>query len=571
MTLTEYKSGLIGALSCFVFVLWFVLVIYLAPQYQNIAGSDSLAMINVLFPYFWVLLLAFVGICFVAFMRHGVSRWVHMLLVSQFALMLYYTPFLLGGFSWSPDSLWHGGIASYLPDVLSGGNIVLSDYSNAYPLSFFVTYLFGQVGVNVFVYSLYVYPVVCCVVFSVLAYFFAYRLFGDRSAFLALLFMLPALHYVEMHVSPFSAGTIITLIALILSTYQKKWALGLSFVVIVSLVIVHPISPLMLAIYLFSLAISKFIYGRRTGVKIDKPFFFSLIFLFAIVALWSAWSIFAASVYAGVDTALAKFLSLGFIQQLFFASEFTVGNAGFIYPWIHNLSLIIYGLIFVLMLVGNKPTLGNIRAFFGKGFDVLASKRFSLLFAAVIYAAMGFLLFLASGERFLLGRGLLYFIFMGSMVLATYVVMNGSMFKRSRVLIAFGLIIFLVCTFPIISYSKEAYNTYTPSANSGLSFVSNKIDLSQHSLSMAASRQLASYVDLTKGLDLEDFPPNFNSSRPDFIAMRSNNYFLISMRVDLSFTENSFTRLNTQLLDSSDYGKVYSNPNFDVYARTALP
>ena len=543
------------------------MVVFLAPQYQNMAGSDPLAMINVLFPSFWVILIAFVGVCFVAFVQPGVPRWLHMLLLAQFALMLYYTPFLLSGFSWSPDSLWHGGVASYMPQILSGSSFVLTDYARAYPLLYSVTYVIEYIsGMNIFTYSLYVYPVICTVLFSVLSYFFASRVFNPKTAFLAMLFALPTLHYIEMHVSPFSAGTIVLLLSLIFWTYQSKLAIGLSFLSIGALVLIHPISPVMLGVFFFSVVAVNVVFRKRISNEAGSKFF-GLPFLVLVVGIWGAWTVIASSFFVGVRSAVSSILHFSFLSRLFTVSEFTVGGSGFIYPWIQNLSLAIYGFIFILVLSGLIIRFKGLKSFVSGKLNSLTYKRLILVFAAAIFAVMSFLLFLSSGERFLLGRGLLFFLFMGSMVIATYFVVESPRWRRTKLIVALVLVVFLVCTFPVISYSKEAYNSFTPSADEGLKFLSSEIDLSQNSLSMTSMQQLASYVDLSKGLTLIPFPPNMTTSSPDVIAMRINGYFLISMRSDLSFTNNSYTRLNDYLDSSPDYNKVYSNSQFEIYVK----
>jgi len=285
------------------------------------------------------------------------------------------------------------------------------------------------------------------------------------------------------------------------------------------------------------------------------------------------------TIYIGIKTSVLNLLNFSFLSRLILASEFTVGQGGFIYSWIQNLSLVIYGIIFVLIFSGRLPSLGALRSFFKQKFSFfdffkgtfssLTFKRMSLALSAVIYAAGGFLLFLTSGERFLLGRGLLYFVFMGFMVIASYFVTEGSKYRMAKKILALNLVVFLVCTFPVISYSKESYNTFTPSADAGLQFLSGKVDLSQNSVSMTSSQQLASYANLSKGLDLVRFPPNLASIEPDVIAMRINGYFLISMRNDLSFTNNSYTRLDAYLQGSPEYNKVYSNSQLEVFVHSA--
>ncbi len=565
---------LISLSSIGLFLTWIALVIFSAPLYQNLASSDPLAMINVLFPSFWVILIAFVGVCFVAFLQSAVPRWLHMLLLAQLSLMLFYTPFLISGFSWSPDSLWHGGVASYLPEIFSGVTVASSSYAHAYPLSFLVTYLVEQAGLDVFNYSLYVYPFVCTVLFSVLAYFFASRVLNSKTAFLAMLITLPALHYIELHVSPFSAGTLLFFISLIFFTYNGKLAKILGLTSLVLLVTVHPISPVMAAVYFFSCAIVG-LFLKSDG---SKKFNFSIspVYLFVFTcAIWGVWTLYASSVYPGVKTSVASVLNFNFLSRLLVVSDFATGGAGFIYPTIHYLSLGIYALILFLFFSGRLISVADLKRFFGRMISVLTAKRLSFIFAAVIYAALGFLLYLSSGERFLLGRGLLYFIFFGSLIIVSYFITQPTkwksvrlmLFLKARLLVVFALIIFLVCTFPVISYSKEAYNTFTPSANAGLQFMSTNTDLSEHSLSMSNSQQLASYVNITNGLTTVRFPPNMSKVNPDIVAMRINGYFQVSMRTDLSFTNNSYTQLSDYLTQSSEYNRVYSNQNFDVYVK----
>lgn len=568
---TNRRVGLIGLSSILLFVVWVFLILFLAPQYQNTAGADPLAMINVLFPSFWILLLAYVLIFFSAFVLQGTPRWLHMLLLAQFALILYYTPFLLSGFSWSPDSLWHGGVASYMPQILSGHDFVLTDYAHAYPLMFSLTYVVEWIsGMSVFTYSLYVYPVVCTVLFSTLSYFLASRLFNARIAFLAMLFTLPALHYVEMHVSPFSAGTIILLISLILWTYHSKLAIGLSFLSVIALVLVHPVSPLMLGIFFFSVLVINLVFRKRISSEDSATKVYGLAYLVLSVGVWASWTVIASSFYVGVRSAVSNILNFSFLSRLFTVSDFTLGKSGFIYGWIQNLSLgiyaLIFGIVFVLVFGGRIVNIRHLRVS-SKQLDSQMFKRLVLILASVIYAAISFMLFLSSGERFLLGRGLLYFILMGAMVIATYFVIEGPRWQNVKTFAALALIIFLVCSFPLIAYSKESYNTFTPSADKGLQFLSSKIDLSQNSLSMSSEQQLASYADLSKGLILLPFPPNMTSSSPDVVAMRINGYYLISMRGDLSFTNNSFTRLNIYLENSPDYNKVYSNSQFEIFVK----
>jgi hypothetical protein len=570
VTLVLKKPYTLALLSILAFFSWVIMTIAAIPQFQNSAATDPLAMVNVLFPQFIGLLLVYVGICFAALLKTDSPRWLHMLLVGQLAVMLYFTPFLLSGFSWSPDSLWHGGVAEYMPEVLSGSTSVLTQYGQSYPFSFLISYFMESVlGIGVFAYTLYIYPLISIIIISELAYTFAARMFNHKIALLSMLLTLPALHYFEPHVSPFSMGTIFVFSALILLTFESRKAKALSFGLILLLTLSHPISPIVFGIYLLAAMLVAFVF-RRVAKEDDYVPKTSLSPMFIFLGLiWFSWTVFyAMPKYFGVQIAVQNVLNLKFLSKLFLASEFTVGGQSFIFPEVSDISLAIYAIFLLLFLA---PFMWNsIRIMFRRGKTPLTYRSYKLLtlsLAALAYAALGYMLFLSSGERFLLGRGLLFFIFMGSIVIATYLIGLRQIKSKVKTLLIFGLVAFLVCTFPLMSYSKEAYNTFTPSAGAGLNFLSSNVNLSQESLSMAMYQQLASYADLSEGLKLVDFPPNMTLA-PDVIALRINSYFVLSMRYDLSFQNNSYTRLSENLTVNPFYNKFYSNSKFEMYART---
>jgi len=74
-------------------------------------------------------------------------------------------------------------------------------------------------------------------------------------------------------------------------------------------------------------------------------------------------------------------------------------------------------------------------------------------------------------------------------------------------------------------------------------------------------------VDLNEDFIMAKFPPDLNKTAPDIIVLRINAYFMISMRYDLSFENNRFTELRENLTRSSNYNRVYANPDFEIYVR----
>ncbi|MDQ1281426.1 MAG: hypothetical protein QG670_2691 [Thermoproteota archaeon] len=557
------------------FISWLWLILATTGHYQNISGVDPLAMINLLFPGFWVILIVFAVLCFFVLRQFGNQRLLHVLLLAQLSLMFYYTPFLLGGFSWSPDSLWHGGVASYMPKILADVNstlIHLTQYSKSYPFSFLITYGVERIfGVNIFTYTLYIFPPICIGLISTLAYFFISRIFNPKVSFLSMLLALPALHYLEPHVSPFAMGTVLVLVSLILLTYKSTKAFIFNIFFIPVIVTTHPLSPIFLGIYFFASMIVSLLFRNTaspTSEKVGSFLRFAFLFSFLVI-FWFFWTLSqAAPNYPAVEFSISKVLTLGFLSNLLNGVEWTFGGEKqFIYSQITDVGLTIYGIFLSIISV---IFLSNFIQFLRKrstSIDVEVPKQLALAFTAIVSAGMGFLLFLSSGERFLLGRGLLFFLLLGSACISTYLA-SSVKGVRIKTAFSFGFILLLVCTFPIISYSKEAYNTFTPSSNDGLSFMGGYVDFSQMNVSMGTDQQFASYVNISRGLELVDFS-DINLSKTEIIVLRINYYFVISMRYSSSFTDNNYTRLQDNLTSNSFYMKVYSNPKFDVFMRAS--
>jgi hypothetical protein len=557
-----------GILLC----LWLLFIQSIRGTFQDAHGVDPLAMITTLYPGFWILLGGYAVLCFFTVYYRLNDRFLHQLLLCELALILFGTPFLLSGFSWSPDSLYHGGIAAYIPDIFRGASLPFSSYAASYPLSFITTYLVEAItGLTIFQYSLYVYPVLSIIAFTLLAYRFIARLIGSSQAMVALLLALPALHFLEPHVSPYSFGTILVLIALIALTSTSRRMRALFFLSSVALVVTHPISPLSLGIYLGTALLIQFFEQRWArsrepdSTSIMSNMSWGLVLLLGIV--WLIWTLYWAALnYGAVDNAIAKIISLRFLQDLSLATGFTGG--GFIYGTIQLLSLVIYGLVGIFDLAVFLVNLRNLRS--GKTDRYLILKLFFTL-SSILFAGYSYLLFLGTGEHVLLGRGLLFFIVNSSIAFTLQLYQNHSnLLTHIKLGALFALILVLFITFPVAAYSKEAYNTHTPTSGAGLAFIGTHLDLSRNSLSMAADRQLAAYSDMTQGLLLAPYPPNLTEVTPDYIALRINSYFLISMRHDLSFTNNTFTQLSDTLEAASTYNKIYTNNVFDIYANTRI-
>jgi hypothetical protein len=559
------------------------MIINLRTSFQNIAHIDSLGMIDSLFPNFWILLLAFALLCIATLRLEPDARWLHVVLLSQLSLFLFYTPFALSGFSWSPDSLWHGGIATYMPEILSGVNPALSNYARSYPFSYLTTFTVEQVsGLNVFSYTLYVYPFFASITVTVLFYVLAVRLLGSRAAFLSMLFTLPTLHFIEPHVSPFSAGTILILSSLVLLTVDRAIAKMFVFLLMLVMTLTHPISPLTFGIFLVAIV---FVYEfSKRFVPVLLPYTTKLRSVFSVSystilflgVIWFAWSTFwAMSIYKSVGYTILKVLTLSFFSEAGYISRWT-GGGGFFYSGIYLLNQGVYAIFLVFAFVSLFFELSRLKFRRNSAKELLEAdetttalsfKRVVLGFSAILYAGFSYMLFFASGEHTLLGRGLIFFAFTAATCMATYfIVQNQRKVKlQAKWFAAMALIFLLFISFPIVSYSKEAYNTYTPSSERGLSFIVSHIDLSNKSISMSADQQLAAYANLTKGVIIAQYLPKLENFKPDVIVLRRTSFFVMALRYDLSFENNRFVQFKANITKNTGYDYVYSNPEFDIY------
>jgi len=563
----------IALLSFFPFISWFLLVIFKSGTFQNTHGSDPLAAINVLYPFYWIILSFFILIFVYVIYRDCDSPFFHVLLLCEISLVLFFTPFVLSGFSWSPDSLFHGGVASYLPQILNGANIPFSDYPQAYPLSYLLTYsLQNLFRLNIIQYTLYVYPALSSILISVLGYFFVAKVIGPKNAFLAMIVTLSALHYLEPHVSPFSTGTILILFALISLTMKSRIAKVLFVISVLALVLTHPISPLSLGVFLFYVLVVKFLSTKLFGLSLDLGFFskiasnISFTSVFLTMAVWFTWTLnYSYQAYGSVGYSIARILSLEFLNVVDEATQFTVG--GFIYPEIFQINLIVYAIFAIFSLFFVLRSFKNILQKSTSTFTLL---EFFFSSLALIYAAYSYLLYLGSGEHVILGRGLIFFVLMASLPISMFLLNKSNNFRVKQMKLLFSVLLLtgLFFSFPIVSYSKEAYNTYTPSQAAGLEFMADNLNLSMGTVSLSADQQLASYVNLNDGLSLIKYPPDLDSIQPDYVVLRVNYYLARAMRYELDFENNTHTQLVTELSNNPDYTKIYSNGEFEVYAKS---
>jgi len=95
---TSIITASLAVLLCAAFVFW---VDSSYSAYLNVRHTDPLAMIHIAFPWYFAILIALVLLCLFYVFRGHENKLVYVLLVVEFSVMLWGTPFLLSGF---PDT-----------------------------------------------------------------------------------------------------------------------------------------------------------------------------------------------------------------------------------------------------------------------------------------------------------------------------------------------------------------------------------------------------------------------------------------------------------------------------------
>lgn len=548
--------------------LWIILVINVRGIYLNSRNDDALAMLHSLFPFYWFLLLIVLSLSVVVLSID--RKWLHILLLLQMSIIFYYTPIALSGFPSNPDTLWHTSIGTSISEVLSGRELQFSHYGMAYPLSFILTKIVAEVsGADILTYTVYIYPVFGVCATTLLGYVLTSKFLAPRNAFVSMLLTLPALHYFNANVSPRFDGFLLTLTVMIFLARFERKSTALGLLLMFPLILTHPTSPLIVGAFLLAIYFYKYISHDAW-----PPFSLRLILVLGIG--WVSWLVYhAVLVQESVRQALVRIITLKFSSGLGAAAEFAKLGGGFIYQEISALGNIVYigYLAIALAIFFLKSAQINLRR---KRERWLADTMRSLthrgavpIISALFYIILSFGILLGATQKYEeLQRALPFFILMTSIFIGAHIFSSRnakSLSHNRNHLIVWLLFVFL--SFPVISYSKEAYNTFPPSERTGMNFVAFNIPLHEKTISMYAKQQLIAFVPSFIHFRAIDFPPNLNETEPDIIILRKTGFFRISMRFDMSFETNQYTLLQNAINEHVLYDKIYSSSTFEIYTR----
>lgn len=563
------------------------------PLFQGTRLADPLAEIHSLFPLYYssICIVAISILTCLAFRIQ--NRAVHIVLLLLLALMLWGTPYYLAEYVRPPDGPKNIGIALQVPQVMQGGQFNQTiQYAVGYPLYHVLDYtLLNATGMD-YILHLHLFPLIYIGLFVFFCYAFLTKLFNPLTSLFAMLLTIIGLHYIVFHPSPHVVGMLLLVVALILLWRRDTTSNILAFLLIIATIVAHPVSPLVLGVFVAAYLIISLLTRQSIRYKLV------IAAMLAVCMLgWFIWPMLPlVPVEAGPAEAIAPAEATApaealpepgrtdvfpaDIQKHIFPRELeTTGSyllgTPFVYKNIYNLNKTIYFLyaflvFVVLSLVFYQSTglkLKKFKDFYSEPGGLSKAEFFMFISIPVLL-----LLTILLGERghVLIERGLSFTILAISSLIASVVIKmynryNSIARKFISITVAAFVLLFTVA-FPIVAYSIDAYTSFPISEEAGLKFLAKYMPLKEKTLATWAWWQLNLYeLERTEAIPIWR---GKSLNKTDILAFRRSSYYYASMRQDLSFEDNWFVRYLDFVSTSNKFNSVYYNPTFSVYIRS---
>ena len=570
------------------------------PLFQDSRLTDPLAEMHSLFPLHYVAIGIVALLSVACFVFRIQNKGVHLLLLLLLAVMLWYTSYYMAEFARPPDSPRNLGVALEIPQVLSGSVFPESYYGLDFPSAYILDYTLVNVTGIEYLSYMHLFPLISIGLFVLLGYVFASRLFSPLAAFITMLFAMIGLHYIVFHPSAHVVGVLLLLTALVLLWRQDTTSRVLTFLLIAAVIICHPISPVLLAVFLAAALIAHFPHRL---VK-SQVVLIAIMLVVCVVGLfmWPTLSLAipeTPSAPEATDTpevldtpeapdsvpaepppatsAGSPKWTMG-LKDYIFPDEFDTTRlfllgTPFIYGGIYNLNRGIY-LLYAFLGVAAVGYIFYISRSRWKGIgDFL--KNFGGLSRGEVFLAISVpvlvILTILLGERVhtLIERGLTFTILAISGVVASILVRMYEpatrVARRFIVLAMIVIVLFLTVSFPVVAYSIDAYTSFPISEEAGLKFLADYMPLDEKTLATTHAGQMALYRPyILEPVQLWSKP---SLEEGDVFAFRMSGYYSAAMRDDLSFENNWFIRYQNAVNNSSRFARIYSSPTMAIFVK----
>lgn len=533
-------------------------------ELYTIRETDPLAVIHALNPAFYLIIALLSLLSCIYFLAvHRVQVLVFTILMMSFAFVLLYTPYYLSDFLRLPDTLRNLGIAKFITHTLNGyANPTIYSYGKDYPLSFIFGFIFVSItSVNIFVYGGTLYPFFSLLTILLLWYTFLSKLASREIAFISIMFAVPSLIYIELHPSPHTLGMLLVLSSLILLFRDEGKSMFIKGLLFTSLILSHPVSPLILLIFIITKHAMMYVYGKDLRVL-------SLLEMLYPISLWLSWSLYnALGVANQTFSALINVITLRFIneiniEQIAPTSMYT--EIKLLRTFIYCVYIFLFSLILLKNILQSSILLKLRKSVERRrtGYESFTISKV-YLFGVIILLSL-LTIIISFPMKWKPTHRILNYIFL---LISSYCWMEMFKLKNQRHVMTILTILFIVISilYPVASYSSESYLSITSSEKLCILFLAQHAILDSKTVSMHRITKLAPFIVPSTNFVYLQFPPNLSTLKPDIIVFSSSAYFEIALTKDLSLTDNSY--LHALSLASVLYNKIYSNGMSSIFTK----
>ena len=162
----ENQKRYVIYVSIILMLIWLIIIARAYTSFQDNRLTEPLAEIESLYPGFFIIISLFSILCFWTYKIGINDKILHIILLVEFACMLWLTPYLMSGLGREPDGIWHAAVSLNIPEILNGE--VASLYANNYPFSYIFNYSFQVItSTQTIPYASIVFPITILVIFII--------------------------------------------------------------------------------------------------------------------------------------------------------------------------------------------------------------------------------------------------------------------------------------------------------------------------------------------------------------------------------------------------------------------
>lgn len=566
----------------------FLFSAWVKPAYLSAYNIDPLDLLHVLFPFISIISALFALLLVASVYFRVKNSLVHLSLLFQFSLILWYTPAFMSNYIYGLDTLDNSELIPFVPSILRGQTNIFTTYVQNYPASFVFNYGFLKaIGLDVLSFSRTIEPIYWIFAFILFSYVIVRKIFKNPEiAFISTALLILGLAKLEYYPTPSATGILLVLsIVFVILFYPGNNIMkAASFLPIIMLVLTHPESPILLLTFLLAPIVILLLSSK---LHLSKPrVSYSFFFFLSIFVAWLGWASLSGETAFGwepIASSVQRLLTLNFLSN---AGQTTTAFS-FIYPVLSDIrtySLYSFGLVALLIIFSNVKISKSLKSTLSSLYKKLSSGQVLAIVASFLFVIM-IVVFGTIVNSTIRQRAEIYLVLSLSAFIASGICvvvdrhaasLNFTKRVARRIFLVFILawVILLAFLFPVSSYYDMAYCTSPKAEETGFNFIGTYFYPSGQSIWTDRPGDLAlplfnkadftSYyfpVETTNSSSMQSILEN----NVGVVIYRQSIYYAYSMQSDFSFTNNSMTRMMNATNTSPFFARVYSNPSFQIY------